>query len=122
MWNGWSPPGSFSVTVIGPPPDAPVLSPSNPTSTTDPTPTLSWSPVSGATAYVVAVTACADCPGAFVVTMITGTSFTTPRLPSFQTWHWKVKAVDASGNESDWSTSSFVYRPGATPMNLLLGR
>jgi hypothetical protein len=50
---------------------------------------------------------------------IAQTNFTLNLKPG--TYYWRVKAVDTSGRESEWSTSRFGFKVGAVPAWIFVG-
>lgn len=69
-------------------------------------PALSWLPVAGAAAYDVQIGP-ADPPLAAPV-RVTTNSYTPPLLDLGVTYYWRVRALDAAGNLSEWSATRSV--------------
>jgi hypothetical protein len=96
----WS--ADWSISVVVPPLAPSLILPANGTSTTDTTPDLDWSSVSGAISYRLQV---AEDPG-FAPTEIDTTttdSIYTPASPLALGWHyWRVRGSNSCGDGS-WS-------------------
>lgn len=93
------------------------LTPTGDVSTT--TPTLAWSKVSGAVKYDVQVD---DSPD-FTTLVFDGGSTTNSRLVPTKhlpagDLYWRVRAINASGASSPWSTSMITVAPTAPPTPL----
>ena len=82
------------------------LSPADGSTTTDTTPTLSWTGVPGAANYEVRM---ADSPaglGSASSISVTGSSYTpTSALTNLQTHYWQVRAKDGAGQFGAWSNT-----------------
>ena len=90
-------------TIDADAPDAPVLTPVGSESLDDNTPILKWSAVSDAVNYTLQYGDNADFTGAAGETGLIDTAYTVPNALEDGLWYWRVKAVDAAGNESPWS-------------------
>ena len=84
------------------------LDPTNESSTTDTTPTFSWTAVAGAAKYEIQI---ADSAADLEINPtvddknVSGTSYTpTTALTNQQTYHWRVRAVNGEGQVGNWST------------------
>lgn len=104
--GAWTEVRSFTVGN----PFASGLSPSDGLSTTDTTPELSWTAVSGADHYEVQIAATeAGVESVPAATTTTATYTPTPALANDSTHYWRVRAVDADGQVTSWSdTISFT--------------
>jgi uncharacterized cupin superfamily protein len=97
---------------------------SNPGRQTSSTPTLVWTSVSDAAAYLVEVADNAGFNNARVQKTVSGQ--TTYQLAGSEAlnknglWYWRVRSRDAAGNVSTWASASFTYSPLALPFILLL--
>jgi CSLREA domain-containing protein len=108
--GAWS--GYRSFIYDSTPTAPPVLrSPANNASTSDSTPTLSWTTVTGGVRYRLQIAdddafAAAD----LVVSSIdiSGSSYTASTLLDGD-YYWRVRAVDAAGNLSGWSTARKLH-------------
>lgn len=100
-YGSWS--AAWSTTVVVAPSVPSLLAPANGASTTDTTPDLDWSSVSGAVSYRIQV---ADNPG-FAPSEIDTTAAAsdyTPASPLALGWHyWRVYGSNSCG-DSPWST------------------
>lgn len=94
---------------------------SNPSRTTDATPTLRWNAASGAAAYRLEIATDASFQNVFYSTIVTGATSHVPdqRLPGRGRYYWRVRTENVSFI-SPWTVSSFDYVLGALPQNLLL--
>ncbi len=83
------------------------LNPTDGSSTTDTTPTFSWTAVTGADKYQIQVADnAANLAGSSTVN-VPGTSYTpTMALTNLLTHHWRVRAVDGDGQFGAWSGAS----------------
>ncbi len=129
-WSNWSIETSFT-TISGAgdttPPAAPILSsPGDVTGTDDITPTLDWSDVSDPSGviYTLEIGNSADFSSlALTKTGLTRSEYTLSSAEALtkSTYHWRVKAVDGVGNESDWSDRwSFAVSPATAISTTLL--
>lgn len=67
---------------------------------------VSWNAVEEAASYTLEYATTADFSDAKTVTGITGTAYTLTGVPGTGTLYVRVAAVDAAGNESDWSATA----------------
>lgn len=70
-----------------------------------------WTPVSGATGYVLEVQWCNGCKDEYPLVKTTGPAYTMPSFVGANVGKWRIWAVDASGNEgpkSDWWTFEYT--------------
>ncbi len=92
-------------------PGQPTIPPGlNPATITNPTPTLAWNAVTGASKYRLEVSRNADFSSPLVQVTVADTSYTltsAQSLPQTGTYYYRVRAVDAAGNESGWTSGSF---------------
>jgi hypothetical protein len=67
-------------------------------------PQLSWDPVAGAAHYDLDINTSVDfAPGSRVCCpAMTGTKYSPPKVLDNNTYYWRVRAIDARGNEGDW--------------------
>ena len=92
------------------PPAAPSLaSPANGSSTTDTTPTLKWNAASSASSYEWQIANNASFSPVYASATATSTTYTFPSPIPNDLYYWRVRAKDAAGNISDWSTAWNVY-------------
>ena len=112
--SAWSSPDVFTLDTV--PPAAPVLAPiASPTNHA--TPTLSWSPVAGAASYQAQLDTSNGFASASLVNLGTlGTSIVGPGLAD-GTWFARVRATDAAGNQSAYSTVISFTVLTAAPAN-----
>jgi hypothetical protein len=110
-WQDFPTEASWGVDMTAPP--APTLiSPVGGTRISDTTPIFNWGPVSdprGVT-YQLQIDDNADFSSTVVdETGLTNAVYTLPDGDALQLggYHWRVKAVDGAGNQSNWSTSEF---------------
>ena len=105
--SAWTEPWSFTVATVAP--AAPTLvSPSNGAVITDHTPYLDWSKVTASSTvhYQLQVDNNADFSSPSVnKTWVSYSYYTVSTSLSHGTYYWRVRAVDASGNKSDWTTA-----------------
>lgn len=100
--SDWSTRWSFRIDTT--PPGRPVLvSPLNGTNITDTTPTLRWRVVTGATRYQLQLDNNANFSSPIHTSNLTTNSFTSSLLANGR-YYWRVRAFDAAGNRSAWST------------------
>ncbi len=104
--SAWGGPWSFSVATVSP--AVPTLvSPASGASTTDHTPYLDWSKVTASSTvhYQLQVDNNADFSSPSVnKTWVSYSYYTLTTTLSHGTYYWRVRAVDASGNSSAWSS------------------
>jgi len=87
------------------PPEAPsLISPDNGTITNDNTPTFDWSDVTGAENYDLLVDSNPDFSSPEIQVTVSVSTYTAAELPN-DNYSWKVRARDAAGNVSDWSST-----------------
>lgn len=97
----WSPSRTFTIDTTGP--SAPILSfPTNGVFTSR-TPTFRWSPASTATSYEFQYDDDLGFANPNYTVTVRGTSRKLPAM-SNGVYYWRVRAKDAAGNWSDWST------------------
>ncbi|MFJ7990375.1 PA14 domain-containing protein [Streptomyces sp. NPDC096351] len=77
---------------------------------------ISWSPVSGASAYEVQRSLASAGPYASVGVPATGTETTDPSVAPATTYHFRVRARDAAGNTSAYSVPVRLDVPEAKPL------
>ena len=117
VYGPWSASRSIVIDITGP--AAPILkTPLNNTDVTG-TPTFTWTAPVGAKSYIFQYSHSIgyDDPSVMIYTNITKPSFKPPTaIPenSVDTL-WRVKAVDAYGNEGDWSLSNAMFINPPTP-------
>jgi hypothetical protein len=84
-------------------PDVPVLNLPADNASVNGTPTFSWKAAIGATKYQFQYdTDTSFSPAVYTSAVLTTTSVKPPTM-SLGTYYWRVKAMDAAGNESAWS-------------------
>jgi hypothetical protein len=100
----WSAIWAFTIDTVAP--DAPPVlnTPANDSSTTQTQPRFTWRAVPGAVAYDIQMSS----TGSFTTptpytSRVKTASFAPPGPLLYTTYHWRVRAVDAAGNESAWS-------------------
>ncbi|MDP2647071.1 MAG: DUF1566 domain-containing protein [Desulfobacterales bacterium] len=93
------------------PPSAPVIDPSNNTDEgNNSLPTFAWQAVSDAHHYVLQYADNINFNSPAQFTELTSTSYTlTEHLSSGGLWYWRVRAVDAAGNNSEWATFQYHF-------------
>ena len=84
-------------------PDLPVLI--NIEDTTENEPTFDWENVSGASYYIVQYADNPDFSSPITVESIAPSDYTAASALDDGTWYWRVCAVDAAGNASEWSST-----------------
>ncbi|MEM5773584.1 MAG: hypothetical protein AAGU05_01180, partial [Anaerolineaceae bacterium] len=101
----WSAVRSFTVDTLAP--GVPKLyTPKDVTSTPDTTPTLTLTAVSGAKRYTYQLSNSATFDEIlFENTTTSLTATVTPAQGYANGYYWRAKAIDAAGNESDWSAA-----------------
>jgi hypothetical protein len=113
-WQSTETPTSASWTVDLTVPGDPVIPPGdNPGTQTTPRPTLRWTAVSGAAQYLIEVSDSADFASPLVQRVVSGTSYTLADIEALVRtgiWYWRVRALDAAGNQGNWVTGSFEYK------------
>lgn len=103
----WSPTWAFTTEAINIPPSAPTLTaPSNGAVDASLTPTLNWTPVTGATSYLVQV----DTENTFsypltYASTVTNNTITLAALDAGTQFYWRVQGVNIAGN-GPWSSIS----------------
>ncbi len=105
--SAWAGPWSFKVATVAPPVPT-LVSPSNGASTSDHTPYLDWSKVTASSTvhYQLQVDNNVDFSSPSVnKTWLSYSYYTVSTSLSHGTYYWRVRAVDASGNQSAWSTA-----------------
>lgn len=102
-WSGWGTPWTFTIDTK-PPPRPNLLTPANNSNTADNTPAFDWSSPAGATKYRLVIDNNGDfsSPERNLVIANSGLTLATP-LPNC-IYFWRVRARDAAGNWSAWST------------------
>jgi len=96
--------GAISTPVVAPPSKPSLISPPDDTITDDNTPTFDWSDVTGAENYDLLIDDNPDFSSPEVqVTVPVSTYTSTVKLPD-DNYSWKVRARDAAGNISGWSS------------------
>jgi hypothetical protein len=115
---------SWGVDMTAPP--APTLiSPVGGVRISDTTPTFDWTPVSDnltGVAYQLQIDDNADFSSPVVDEAgLDSAHYVLPDADELQLggYHWRVKAIDGAGNESDWSTAEFFIVEGAVETPLL---
>jgi len=106
-----------------PPPVPTLISPGNGTTTSDTTPAFDWSTSSGATLYQIQVDDSSSFTSPVIDTTTSISNYTPGSGLSDNTYYWHVRARNASGMWSAWtsnwsftvSTGSVCYTPG-TPL------
>jgi hypothetical protein len=79
--------------------------------------TLTWQAAAGATAYEVRVDSTTNYNQP-LIPVAAALTYRTPTPLSRGTYYWSVRALDAAGNASDWSTTwSFTVVAGVTVQN-----
>jgi hypothetical protein len=113
-WQSTDAPTSASWTVDLTVPGDPVIPPGdNPGTQTTPRPTLRWTAVSGAAQYLIELSDSADFASPLVQRVVSGTSYTLADIEALVRtgiWYWRVRALDAAGNQGNWVTGSFEYK------------
>ena len=115
-WTDWSTGRLFTVDTIPPAPPS-LLGPPNGSTVENTRPTFQWSAPATATAYQLQVTS-TGFSSAFVATINTSsTQHTWGSDLGNRTYEWRVRARDAAGNWSAWSSISSVtiVRPAVPP-------
>ena len=108
QFGAWSGASSLRVewgTVSG-------LNPANGSITTDTTPAFSWNAVAGAAKYQIQIADSEETleGSPLVDEEVSGTSYTPASALTdnyYQTYHWRVRAMDANGQTGDWHPYSF---------------
>jgi hypothetical protein len=126
IWGRWSSVWSLQIDTV--PPARPVLTtPADEATLTDTTPTLGCRAVSGATLYQFQIDNNSDFSSP-VIDLIRNRRYFTPLMElSSRLYYWRVRAKDAAGNVSPWSTrrsfriTNGVGGPGTTPPTLVPG-
>ncbi len=111
-YGSWSSSRYFTVKVLSAPTPS---SPSSYSETTNTTPHFSWYSVSDAHSYQIQV----DTSSSFYSPDIDATTYSTSYTPttslSPDTYYWRVRACDSSGNYGSWSSArSVTISPSAT--------
>ena len=105
--SDWTASRTFTVDTVTP--EMPTLIyPANGKATTDNTPWLDWSDVTDATAvhYQFQVDDSPDFSSVvFTRTWLTGSGYTVSTVLPDGVYYWRVRAVDAAGNVSAWTTA-----------------
>ncbi|MBM4462041.1 MAG: hypothetical protein FJ012_01735 [Chloroflexi bacterium] len=111
---GWQPEDLATVASWGvdtTPPDTPsLMSPENGSRIDNTTPTFSWTPVENPTgvSYTLWVDDNADFSSPLWIETCITSEYTVPGSnPLLGSYHWRVKAVDGAGKESEWSAAWF---------------
>jgi uncharacterized protein (DUF1810 family) len=120
--NAYGATGAWSlgrlVTIDAEVPTVPVmLAPVDGANSTNRMLTLSWQAVTGGTAYEIQL----DSNPAFtqpIIPVAAALTYRTPTPLSRGTYYWSVRALDAAGNASEWSSAwSFTVVAGVTVQN-----
>ncbi|NDY58305.1 hypothetical protein G3N56_16350 [Desulfovibrio sulfodismutans] len=123
-WQSTDAATSASWTVDLTAPGDPVIPPGqNPGTQTTRRPTLRWTAVAGATQYLIEVSDSADFSSPLVHRTVSGTSYTLADIEALARtgiWYWRVRALDAAGNQGAWVTGSFEYKAAAAGGMILL--
>ncbi len=85
------------------------LTPDDGSSTTDTKPEFSWDAVAGAAKYEIQIAYIELVPASNPTVEVSDTSYTPESALEFkyyQTFHWRVRAMDANGQRGDWSGTS----------------
>lgn len=98
----WSEPMSFNVLAL-PAPD--LVSPDDSSTTQVQDAVLDWAPVAGAVKYEVRVSTENQFNNNVESVTVKSTRYARPRTYDNDQYWWQVRAVDANGNKSPWSTS-----------------
>jgi len=103
-WGGWSSVWSFTVDTQ-PPPSPILLNPSDGSEINDNTPTFEWEDVQGVLEYHIQI----DTENNFIspvidISTLTAITYTPTSLLADGTYYWRIKAKDAAGNWSNWSS------------------
>jgi subtilisin family serine protease/Leucine-rich repeat (LRR) protein len=104
-WSLWSEPvWSFTIDTVKP--VSPTLaSPPNGSTVTTSAPTFRWNAVSDATSYVIQIDRRSDFTSVDKLqASVVGVEYTPTPLAD-RKWYWRVRAVDAAGNQSGWTTA-----------------
>jgi hypothetical protein len=115
--SSWSAPLYFTVNTATVPPTPTGLSPGATTSpgpsVTTLTPTLSWSPSTGASAYSVAVSQLNG--GVVCAQNVTTNSATCPAFQNGSTYFWTVSASNSAGSSTTAAIMYFTVNSAAVP-------
>ena len=83
------------------------LMPKTGSTTTDPTPALTWESVSGAIRYHVRIASNLEDLDSAQITSVTGTAYIPAKpLANSQTHYWQVRAIDSSGYNGVWNEAA----------------
>ncbi len=116
-YGPWSAYRYFTIDTTAPASPA-LVSPVNNAGTSSFKPPLTVTAVSGANRYRFQVATQDTFAYPIRDTTQTGTIYTTPVALTYGDYYWRVKAIDAAGNESDWSsTRRFTVTLMKTPGN-----
>ncbi|MFQ5616688.1 MAG: LamG-like jellyroll fold domain-containing protein [Anaerolineales bacterium] len=103
VYGSWS--NAWSVAIDVTPPSVPnPSSPSNGSTTNDSTPTFDWTSSSGATQYQLQVDNNSNFSSPEINDTTTSSIYTPGSSLSDGTYYWRVRARDAVGNWSGWSS------------------
>ncbi len=101
-WGDWSAIRSFEVDTIGP--DAPALvSPTDVTLISGTTPTLLWNSVADGIEYQIQIDIALDFLSTIYDNLTSNTFFAISSSLMDDTYHWRVRARDDTGNWGTWS-------------------
>jgi hypothetical protein len=112
-WSGWS--AAWSLIIDTRPPAVPTLvRPANGTTIHDATPTFEWQTSAGASLYQLRMDNNSDFSSPIIQLYTESTSYTRPTPLGDGTYYWRVRARDAAGNWSEWSSSRSFRIAAAT--------
>ncbi len=76
--------------------------------TTENEPVFDWENVDGASYYIIEYANNSNFTDSTVVSNLTASDFTATSALNDGSWYWHIKAVDASGNISEWSSTGSI--------------
>jgi|GEM_PF-921742 len=107
--GNWSDAYSASIILDTQASAVPVVNPAGTGYINTKTPTFTWNAADGAASYTIQYANNADFTSATLISGIAATTYTVAAALSDGAWFWRIKSVDAAGNESAWSaTDSFT--------------